>query len=197
MFGSLSRLSYLNQIFIPSHFSLMLFFVSTLFHSLIVFFCSLGEGESQLPTPYQYKASLTPEVTSVSPARGGTAGGTRVTIQGQGFGTDQSAVSVSIGGSECIIAAFSSTSIECVTEARKPSIKTQVEVSIGDNGIAQQTSADFEYIDVWSSQFSWGGLPPPVEGDMVVIPKDMTILLDTDTPVLKMLLIQGAERIKN
>ena len=54
-----------------------------------------------------------------------------------------------------------------------------------------QTSADFEYVDVWSSRFTWGGLDPPTEGDFVVIPASMTIILDTVTPVLKMLLIQG------
>ena len=54
-----------------------------------------------------------------------------------------------------------------------------------------QTGSEFEYVDVWSSRFSWGGLDPPEEGDMVVIPADMTILLDVTTPVLSMLLIQG------
>ena len=56
-----------------------------------------------------------------------------------------------------------------------------------------QTSANFEYVDVWSSQYSWGGAAPPVKGDMVVIPHEMTMLLDTDTPVLKLLLIQGKQ----
>ena len=31
----------------------------------------------------------------------------------------------------------------------------------------------------------------PVAGDMVVIPADMTVLLDVNTPVLKMVLING------
>ena len=35
---------------------------------------------------YTYDASLTPEVTSVSPARGGTGGGVLLTITGSGFG---------------------------------------------------------------------------------------------------------------
>ena len=54
-----------------------------------------------------------------------------------------------------------------------------------------QTSADFEYVDVWSSRYTWGDHDPPTAGDFVVIPSTMTILLDTVTPVLKMLLIQG------
>ena len=54
--------------------------------------------------------------------------------------SDQSQVSVSIGGSSCPIDSFSSSKIECVTEACKPSVKAKVEVSIGDNGIAKQVN---------------------------------------------------------
>ena len=43
-------------------------------------------SEATAGSQYSYKGSLTPEVTSVSPARGGTAGGTRITIAGSGFG---------------------------------------------------------------------------------------------------------------
>ena len=56
---------------------------------------------------------------------------------------------------------------------------------------ASPGAAYFQYVDVWSSRFTWGGLDPPGEGDFVVIPSDMTVLLDTNTPVLKILLIQG------
>ena len=55
----------------------------------------------------------------------------------------------------------------------------------------QGDNADFVYIDVWSSKFTWNGTEPPREGELVVIPKEMTVLLDQDTPVLKVLLIQG------
>ena len=56
-----------------------------------------------------------------------------------------------------------------------------------------QTSADFQYIDLWSSKFTWGGNEKdmPVDGDLVVIQQHMTVLLDTNTPKMKMLLIQG------
>ena len=55
----------------------------------------------------------------------------------------------------------------------------------------KQTYADFEYIDRWSSNATWGGLPPPTAGDIAVINKNQTILLDIDTPVLKVLIIRG------
>ena len=37
-------------------------------------------------TQYTYDPAITPEVTSVSPTRGGTAGGTLINIGGSGFG---------------------------------------------------------------------------------------------------------------
>ena len=58
-----------------------------------------------------------------------------------------------------------------------------------------QENADFQYIDLWSSQFTWGGTSKPEEGDFVVIPSDMTVLLDESPPVLKFILIQGGKLI--
>ena len=43
-------------------------------------------GEEQETTSYTYEDSLTPEVTSVEPRRGGTGGGTSLNITGSGFG---------------------------------------------------------------------------------------------------------------
>ena len=39
-----------------------------------------------LTDAYTYNPALTANVTMVTPARGGTAGGTRLTIEGTGFG---------------------------------------------------------------------------------------------------------------
>ena len=58
--------------------------------------------------------------------------------------------------------------------------------------LSPQDNADFHYVDVWSSNFTWGG-NPPVDGDFVVI--NQSVLLDTDTPRLKMILIHGGELI--
>lgn len=54
-----------------------------------------------------------------------------------------------------------------------------------------QDKADFYYVDVWSSRFTWGGLSPPGKGGFAVVTKGQTVVLDTSTEVLKMLLIQG------
>lgn len=52
-----------------------------------------------------------------------------------------------------------------------------------------QDLADFQYIDVWSSPYTWNNSMPEA-GDFVVV-QDMTVLLDIDTPILTMLLIKG------
>ncbi|XP_075907773.1 fibrocystin-L-like [Nelusetta ayraudi] len=140
---------------------------------------------------FTYKSQLTPVISEVSPRRGGTAGGTTLTIQGSGFSTDVNEVSVTIAGSVCNVSSSTATTIVCVTGAQRQSQETKVRVSIADRGVAKMDNADFFYIDVWSSRFTWGGLSPPEKGTFAVITKGQTILLDTSTPVLKMLLIQG------
>ena len=49
----------------------------------------------------------------------------------------------------------------------------------------------FQYVDLWSSTFTWGGQGQPVAGDLVVIQPGQFVLFDTQTPVLKMVLVQG------
>jgi len=44
-----------------------------------------GGDTANLTNSYTYRSSLTPVITTVSPRRGGTAGGTRLTITGSGF----------------------------------------------------------------------------------------------------------------
>uniref|UniRef100_A0A3B3YLL5 G8 domain-containing protein n=1 Tax=Poecilia mexicana TaxID=48701 RepID=A0A3B3YLL5_9TELE len=140
---------------------------------------------------FTYRAALTPVVSQVSPRRGGTAGGTRLTISGSGFSSRLDDVNVTIGGSPCDVQSSNMTHIVCVTSAQQRSQETEVRVSIGDRGVAKTDAANFLYVDVWSSRFTWRGLPPPERGSLAVIAKGQTVLLDASTPVLKMLLIQG------
>ena len=53
----------------------------------------------------------------------------------------------------------------------------------------------FEYIDLWSSIWTWGGTSLPIAGDIAVIGPGQTIYLDMETPVLKGLIIQGGSLI--
>ncbi|XP_073714530.1 fibrocystin-L [Misgurnus anguillicaudatus] len=154
-----------------------------------------GNNRVNLTIGYTYRSSLTPVISDVTPRRGGTAGGTRLTITGSGFSTNVSEVTVTIAGSVCDVESANGTQIICVTNDQPKSQETKVRVLIGNRGIARMDHADFFYIDVWSSPYTWGGLSPPEKGTFAVITAGQTILLDTSTPVLKMLLIQGGRLI--
>ncbi|MFN9899324.1 MAG: IPT/TIG domain-containing protein, partial [bacterium] len=56
------------------------------------------------------RLSLTPEVTSVVPERGSTAGGSDVTVTGRFFSTDQSKISVSLGPFGCAVTSITNLS---------------------------------------------------------------------------------------
>ena len=56
---------------------------------------------------------------------------------------------------------------------------------------AATANANYEYIDLWSRSTTWGGGPPPVEGDSVWIQPGQKILYDVSSPRLYMLIIQG------
>ena len=141
---------------------------------------------------YVYRRDLTPQVASINDTRGGTEGGTPLHISGNGF--DSGTATVTIAGSLCIVHSKSAEEIVCVTERSGRTVRERVMVFIEGKGFAQ-SNIEFWYIDVWSSRFTWGGLPPPTEGDFVVVPKGQTLLLDVRTPILSYLLIQGGELV--
>ncbi|KAJ8334858.1 hypothetical protein SKAU_G00404970 [Synaphobranchus kaupii] len=150
-----------------------------------------ANDSASLPNAFSYRSLLTPAIMEVSPRRGGTAGGTRLTITGSNFSSNSSEIAVTIAGSVCDIDSANNTHIVCITNPQPNSQETKVQVHIRDRGLANTDNADFFYIDVWSSKYTWGGLSPPEAGMFAVVTKGQTILLDTSTPVLKMLLIQG------
>ncbi|XP_028646739.2 fibrocystin-L-like [Erpetoichthys calabaricus] len=150
-----------------------------------------GNNLVMLSNAFTYESSLTPVVTAVTPRRGGTGGGTKLTITGSGFGSDIDNVVVTIAKTPCNVTFINETEIICITDGQPQSQRTKVKVNVGGNGIAKLDNADFFYIDVWSSPYTWGGESPPDDGSFAVITPGQTILLDTSTAVLTMLLIQG------
>ena len=143
---------------------------------------------------FTYDRSLTPSVASISPVRGGTGGGTLVTITGVGFA--DSGNNVMIDGSICDIASESATEITCYTNYHNGAIEAPVVVEVPDQGYAAYddvSAATFYYIDRWSSIWTWGGLGTPLAGEFIVITEGQTILLDVDTPILAFLLVKGGK----
>eukprot|EP00795_Rhopilema_esculentum_P009048 gene9048-16692_t len=148
-----------------------------------------------LANSYTYRASLTSTITSVSPARGGTGGGVRVTISGTALQSGSGSSVVTIAGNPCAVQSVDATTIVCITSPSSRTIKTDVRVDVGTNGKAVPVNASFFYVDVWSSKYSWGGNSPPVAGDFVIIKHGQSMLLDIDTPIFKILLIKGGELV--
>ena len=168
---------------------------------------TMSSTESQLGCPVQvesqgvmqafsnmfmYDAALTPVMRNINRTRGGTQGGSRILISGEGFtGT----VNVSIAGVECTVLQFNSTNIVCETGASGRTIRAQVMVFVEGMGFARSENIVFWYVDLWSSRFTWGGQDPPKEGDFVVVPQGQTLVVDTVTPILAYLLVQGGELV--
>ncbi|XP_051699933.2 fibrocystin-L isoform X2 [Oryctolagus cuniculus] len=150
-----------------------------------------GKDSSQSRTLFTYTLSLTPLIDEIAPRRGSTAGGTRLTVTGSGFSENMQDVHITIGEALCDVEYSNKTHIICITNAHRPSGWAPIRVNIRNMGLARLDNADFLYVDVWSSNYSWGGETPPEEGSFVVITKGQTILLDQSTPILKMVLIQG------
>ena len=143
-------------------------------------------------TAFQYDRSLTPTVDSVSPVRGGTGGGTKITISGSGFASEGN--KVMIDESICDIESESATEITCYTNSHAGAIEAAIVVDVKGQGYADYSdisAATFYYIDRWSSKWTWGGTGTPLEGEYIVITNGQTILLDESTPTLKFLLIKG------
>uniref|UniRef100_A0A8C6RMA5 Fibrocystin-L n=1 Tax=Nannospalax galili TaxID=1026970 RepID=A0A8C6RMA5_NANGA len=154
-----------------------------------------GRDSSRSTALFTYSMSLTPFITEISPKRGSTTGGTRLTVRGSGFSENTQDVHITIATDKCDVQYSNKTHIICMTSAHTPSGRAPVHLSIRNIGLAKSENADFLYIDAWSSNFSWGGKAPPEEGSLAVITKGQTVLLDQSTPVLKMLLIQGGTLI--
>jgi len=58
-----------------------------------------------------------------------------------------------------------------------------------------KTNVNFQYIDLWSSPYTWGGSSPPSAGDLVVIGASQTIYFDASTPILSGVIILGGSLI--
>ncbi|CAF1377186.1 unnamed protein product, partial [Adineta steineri] len=144
---------------------------------------------------FTYQNSLTSTVISVSPTRGGTGGGTTLTITGTNFPNSINDVSVSIAGVSCSVQTISSTTITCFTGSyAQTTVEATVIVSVTNAGNAI-SSAQFQYIDLWSSSWTWGGEAPPEAGTIVVIDNGKTVYFDTITPIITAIIIDNASLI--
>ena len=109
-------------------------------------------------TQLLYQAAITPTVTSISPRRGSTAGGTLITLTvvGLPLGIDVDGAAVRIAGLPCKVQSVTVSEVICltasygVTSVAKPG-SGPVRLTLLATGTAAATSnATYEYIDLWS-----------------------------------------------
>ena len=133
---------------------------------------SNGGLTKTLSAAYKYVASMTATITDVQPRRGGTGGGVTLTITGTNFFAAQAETTVNIAGVNCPIQTFSATSITCITgESNKTALDVEVDMTFKNKGRAVPKQALFDYVNLWSSKFSWGGKEPPVAGMILLLIK--------------------------
>ena len=144
----------------------------------------------------RYDSRLMPTIRSVSPERGGTAGGTVITVIGYGFASIQNPevwISDSICGD---LDVKSDTQLTCITGPLPIGSKQEAKVEIkSPSGDAANDDTSFWFIDRWSSKYTWGGTEPPQEGEMVVINEGQTVMVDGSTEVVKIILVDGGHII--
>lgn len=81
---------------------------------------------------FHFQEDATPVITSISPRQG--QGGSVITIQGRTFGQDPSALSVEIGGSECLLESATDSVITCTAA---PHVAGTYRVSVTLHGIGR------------------------------------------------------------
>ncbi|EFJ47176.1 hypothetical protein VOLCADRAFT_92353 [Volvox carteri f. nagariensis] len=153
-----------------------------------------GTNETTLSSfTFTFDPALESTVSGIVPARGSTEGGTPVTITGADFRTGVS-TTVSIGDVACqSVVVVNSTAITCTTGKPPNSIlRVPLPVTVLQQGRGYaRSSAQYQYIDVWSRNSTWGGGPLPGYEDSVVIPAGVTVLLDISPPKLYVIVLEG------
>ncbi|CAG5096144.1 Oidioi.mRNA.OKI2018_I69.XSR.g14489.t2.cds [Oikopleura dioica] len=153
-----------------------------------------GFLEDSTRTKYKYRNDRTPNVFEITPSRGQTTGGTEVTIHGNNF---EEPVTVHFGEYECEIASVNSDQIVCVTSAASKSEVLPVTVNVAALG-KQNDLVQYWYVNEWSNPASWGCQEDqdltecmPQDGEIVEIMDGSDLLLDTSTPLLLVLIVNG------
>ena len=163
--------------------------------------------EADSTSPFEFIGLLTPRLDSILPTIGGTAGGTIATVTGSGFfppgvtdanALDEEDILITVDGSVCEWfgrgTTITETTVVCRTSEHVTTLEAEVRVFVQGRGYTLNGDGPvlYEYIDRWSSVYTWGGGPLPQPDDSVYIKQGQTVFLDISPPVLNLVLIEGA-----
>ena len=136
---------------------------------------------------------MTAALTSISPRYGRVEGGESVTFAGTGFSDQIGDYTILIDKIPCVATAATTTSVTCTTGKRPGIVSPSMSIYIAGKGYVSLKGMQFHYVNLWSSENTWGGEFAPVEGDSVYVPKGLNLLVDVDsTPVLNAVLVEGS-----
>ncbi|CAL8085254.1 unnamed protein product [Calicophoron daubneyi] len=150
------------------------------------------QTERTLPRTYRYTGAKTPRVSSISPLITRAGESVLLTISGENFGSKEGTVVVVAGSELCSIVKNTNNTITCLAPAHPPRARVPLRVYVLHLGhAAMSTDYVLQYDNCWSFPEIWGDTKLPKAGDVVEIGPSKEIMLDTNTPILSMLLING------
>ena len=157
--------------------------------------CKMGGSLNGVDFPVstnsvEYRNDLTGLILVILPKHGSIKGGDQVIFTGINLDKDST---VTIDGIDCVVdkAASSTSQIVCVTGPRPKHTEPYLVIKSNTRGKVATNNKLFYYAERWTDSDTWGGELAPRKGDSVVIPKGMTLLMDTSTDVLYLIYIEG------
>ena len=149
---------------------------------------SYKEHKASVESAVLYSKTATPELSSLEPKLGTSLGGTPLEILGTGFTNN---TLVFIDSVPCRVTKSNTSYLSCLTGKRTSFAEPSLRVIVQEKGLAVNNFFKFVYAGRWSDTATWSGEVPPRQSESVWIPKGQSVLLDTATPVLNTLLVEG------
>lgn len=112
-------------------------------------------------------------------------------MTGSGFDSDIKKYTVTIDNRNCIVTSATATQVKCTTASRPGLFANPTfEINIAGKGRVATQGNVFRYVNYWSDTVTWGGEFAPIKGDLVYIPKGLSLLVDVnETPILSAVVV--------
>ena len=130
---------------------------------------------------------------SISPRFGPVQGGTQVTFTGERFKTDITLYNITIDGINCPVDSAEETKVTCTTGKRPGLVESSLTIYIKGYGLVSTQDLLFRYMNYWSNTETWGDDFIPVDGETIVIPKGLNLLVDIkNSPHINAIDVEGS-----
>lgn len=141
-----------------------------------------GSNSQTFAGAVEYRQDQTPIVTSVSPRYGNIGGGYTLTISGSYL--DIASATIIIDGVDCPVQSATASQITCIVGTRSSTYAQDNTFSVTLGNSYALLEDTFLYVLEWSNSTTWGVDMPPIDNDLIYVPKGTTLLVDQSTPIL-------------